>query len=237
MFNRHLVRAVRNTAVLAALAAASSVASATPYFITYTGTIFDSTFPEVNNGESYTATLVFDNGGVSSASQTWNAGDLTCAIWTANNAQDVQFAHDLTAQGSLSVAGTVTTNGAGSLTSNFGRVNADPVDPGTYTFSGAAISDTVNWFMNEASPVFASGSFGPEWSDADLSAGAGVNMDIASWTNPAPFSGSCTASVPPPTPTPTATPVPTMTAYGLVLTALGLLFVAARRLRVSAKRK
>ena len=34
-----------------------------------------------------------------------------------------------------------------------------------------------------------------------------------------------------------ATPVPTMSAYGLVLTMVGLLVVAARRLRTSAKRK
>ena len=93
--------------------------------------------------------------------------------------------------------------------------------------------------MNASQPVFASENFGVEWSDADLLAGGGVKMGIANWSNPAPFSGNCNASVPTPTPTPTptATPVPTMTAYGLVLTTLGLLFVAARRLRVSAKRK
>ncbi|MCB1701124.1 MAG: hypothetical protein H6985_04800 [Pseudomonadales bacterium] len=37
-------------------------------------------------------------------------------------------------------------------------------------------------------------------------------------------------------PAPTATPVPTLPLYGLILTALGLLAVAGRRLRVSAKR-
>lgn len=43
-----------------------------------------------------------------------------------------------------------------------------------------------------------------------------------------------TSAIAPPAP---ATPVPTMTAYGLVLTILGLLVVAGRRLRVSAKRR
>ena len=42
---------------------------------------------------------------------------------------------------------------------------------------------------------------------------------------------------PPPTPPPSAaTPVPTMSAYGIGLTMLGLLLVAGRRLRASAKR-
>jgi hypothetical protein len=230
MFNCHLVRAVRNTAVLAALAAASSVASADPYFITYTGTIFDSTFPEVHNGESYTATLVFDNGGVSSASQTWNSGNLTCAIWTANNAQDVQFAHDLTAQGSLDEGGAVATNGAGSLTANFSNVNATPVDSGTYTSSGIALLDTLDWFMNDSFAVFYSENFGVEWGDADLLAGGGVKMDIANWTDPAPFSGTCTVSGPGPGPGPNVA-VPVMPLW--ILAILGALLggLGARKLR------
>ncbi len=48
-----------------------------------------------------------------------------------------------------------------------------------------------------------------------------------------------TPTPPTPTPTPTpggSTPVPTMSTYALVLTTLGLLLLAARRLRQSAKR-
>lgn len=47
------------------------------------------------------------------------------------------------------------------------------------------------------------------------------------------------APTPTPTPTPTpggSTPVPTMSTYALVLTTLGLLLLAARRLRKSARR-
>ena len=48
---------------------------------------------------------------------------------------------------------------------------------------------------------------------------------------------AATAGAAPPTPATPATPVPTMSAYALVLTMLGLLFVATRRLQVSGKRK
>ena len=53
------------------------------------------------------------------------------------------------------------------------------------------------------------------------------------------FSFSATAPVTTPpvtTPTVPTTPIPTMTVYGLGLTVLGLLLVASRRLRTSAKR-
>jgi hypothetical protein len=40
-----------------------------------------------------------------------------------------------------------------------------------------------------------------------------------------------------PAPAPPSAPIPTMSTYGLVLTMLGLLFVASRRLRASAKRR
>jgi hypothetical protein len=216
MFNRHLVKVVRNTAVFAALAAASSIASAAPYFITYTGTVLDPSFPEVNNGESYTATLVFDNGGVTSASQTWDVDDLTCTIWTANDAEDVQFAHDLTAQGSLNDSGTVTTDGAGSLTANI-SVFASPVDPGTYTSSGIVLTDSVEWYMNDGNDVFYSGS-GDSWGDP----AGGVQLGIGNWSNPAPFSGNCAASVPGPNVAVPVMPVWILALLGALLGGLGV---------------
>ena len=52
-------------------------------------------------------------------------------------------------------------------------------------------------------------------------------MDPDSWTDPVSTAASATPA--------SATPVPTMSAYGLVLTMLGLLVAAGRRLRASAK--
>ena len=51
------------------------------------------------------------------------------------------------------------------------------------------------------------------------------------------FTISCASNPIPPAPAVTATPVPTMSAYGLILTMLTLIFVAVRRLRVLVKRK
>ena len=49
--------------IIAAVAAACSVAVAAPYAVNYQGNISSSDFPEITVGESYTLTLVFDNGG------------------------------------------------------------------------------------------------------------------------------------------------------------------------------
>ena len=103
-------KAVSSVALFVCLVSVSTLGNADPYFITYTGTITSSTFPEVTDTQVYTATLVFDNGGTSALTQTWEAAELTCAIFTANDAQDVQFVHDLTSQAPTGVDGSASTD-------------------------------------------------------------------------------------------------------------------------------
>ena len=224
MYRSKFGKTIRNAAVALTLAGSSALVSATPYSITYTGTIGNSVFPEVNSGESYTATLVFDNGGASTASQSWDASDLTCAIWTANNAGDVVIATDMTAQTNLDVSGTVSTDGAGSLTSNFTEVAADPVNAGTFSASGIALVEAIDWYMNDGNRVFYSDSQANSWGDA----AGGVQMAVGNWSNPAIYTGNCQGAVPP---APAATQIPVMPLWLLALMGGLLSWIGVRKLR------
>ena len=103
--------------------------------------------------------------------------------------------------------------------------------------------------------------FGPSCEDVFLDQNSGGNLNNNagpvgpnaeySWQNNVTLAGNGSVTInrrlmisttatppppPPPAPGPSTSAIPTMSAYGLVLTTLGLLFVAARRLRVSKKR-
>ena len=222
MYRSKFGKTVRNATVALTLAGSSALVSAAPYFITYTGTIGSSSFPEVNSGESYTATLVFDNGGASTASQSWDASDLTCAIWTANNAGNVVFTTEMTSQTNLVTSGSVNTDGAGSLTSNFTAVNVDPVTAGTFSASGIALLGPANWYMNDNNSVFFDNS--SVWGDA----AGGVQMAVGNWSSPAIYTGNCQGAVPP---APAATQIPVMPLWLLALMGGLLSWVGVRKLR------
>ena len=62
-----------------------------PYSISHTGTVANPrglVHPDVNQGESFSVTMVMDNGGATAASQNWGGGDLQCLIFEFNDARD-----------------------------------------------------------------------------------------------------------------------------------------------------
>lgn len=210
-------------AIFVCLISFSTLSIADPYSITYSGIISDNLFPEVNNGEAYTATLVFDNGAASAESQTWEAADLTCAIFTMNDAENIQFSHDLTLQNALDVSGNAATDGSGVLSANFTEVDATPVDEGSYTSNGIVLVPPLNWYMNDNNNVFHSTGHSVDFGDA----AGGVQMAPVNWTNPVPYLGDCYVSEEMVT-----SGIPTLDNLGLmmlilVLTGFGL--VAIRR--------
>jgi hypothetical protein len=147
--------------VLATVVLTLSVAGsafAAPYSSTYTGTIGTESssihFPEVNEGESYSVTLVFDNGGSTAANQTWNETHLTCIFFNVNDAGDVTYAQDLTVATIDQSSGLIVTDAGGVLTSMFDRVIDDTVAPGTYEASGIALQDSLAWYLNSSNDVF-----------------------------------------------------------------------------------
>jgi hypothetical protein len=177
---------LRTLAVSAvAVLAASATAFATSYSVSYRGTIVDSSFTEIINGQPYTVTVVVDNGNATAANQTWSAADLKCLIFRMNTGGQVAYAQDLAATNAdLTVSGDLMTNGAGALTTNFDQVDGF-ADAGSYSAVGFNPQPQIQWYLNNANNVFFDNAH--EFGDAS----GGVQMAIAYWSNPQPFSGSC----------------------------------------------
>jgi len=199
--------------------AGAATALATPYSVSYRGTIFDSDFAEIINGQPYTVTVVVDNGNATAANQTWSAEDLKCLIFRMNTAGTVAYAQDLAATNAdLTVSGDLTTNGASALTTNFDEINGF-ADAASYSFVGFNPQPQIQWYLNNANNVFFDNAH--QFGDAS----GGVQMAIAYWSNPQPFSGSCRVSA--------GAPAPALSAWGEILLAslmvVGGLAVLSRR--------
>ena len=71
-------------------------AVAAPFSVSYVGTMSNPVttgqfFTNIVNGETYKVTVVMDNGGDSSLSQTWGASDLVSVKWEFNDSRNVVF--------------------------------------------------------------------------------------------------------------------------------------------------
>ena len=213
-----------NALLAAAALAATSSASAAPFATTTTGVVGDSGFPSVATGQPYSVTLVFDNGGATTADQTWEASDLTCVLWRFNMAHNVVYAQNLAATPPTVSTGAASTDAGGAMDGMFSELAAQTVAPGAYSASGfaPALGD-ANWFINGLNAMFFTGV-----NDTRIHGNpAGVSVNPADWSNPVPFTGSCAA----PASHPSATPVPTLGHAGLALMAalLGALGWRMRR--------
>lgn len=219
-------------ALLPLLLAGLTSAQAAPYATTYTGTISESGFAEINDGEPYSLTLVFDNGGSSALNQTWTSAHLTCAIWRMNRAGNVAIAHNLVTAPPSIADGSIGTDGTGALATVFSRLTARAYSsiPGSATATGISLGSFVRWYANDANYVLYI-----RWdTDADASFGdasGGIPMAAAAWSPPQPFQGSCSTAAAPPPVTPTATPVPLLSAPGLAMLGLAAGGLGMRRLR------
>ncbi|MBD9392308.1 IPTL-CTERM sorting domain-containing protein [Acidovorax sp. ACV01] len=183
--------------------------------------------PEIINGQNYTVTLVFDNRDDNTAiNQLWIGAHLTCTIWRMNNTGNVVFAQDLVAR-PPTVVGTTTTNAVGALTSLFSEVRDSNIPTSAYTSNGIALTAPVHWFANSANPVFSDSTGGGPPSFRDPTGIGGVQMNIANWSAPQPFSGPCSAFASPEA----ATAVPTLGEWTMALLGLATAVVGARRLR------
>ncbi|MFT3779975.1 MAG: IPTL-CTERM sorting domain-containing protein [Ottowia sp.] len=214
----------------ALLAGFAATAAAAPYGITYNGVIDTSEGyplpPGVIDGQTYSVTFVFDNGGSTAQSQTWGPAHLTCAIWHMNNAGNVVYMQNLVARPPATALGTVTTDASGVLTSVFSEVTDENVPASAYTASNFS-PGVVSWFANDMNGVFYGLDGGAVMYDNSSEAG-GVQMDIDEWSNPMPFTGNCATTTPS---IPTVTAVPTTTEWSLALLGLMAAGLGAARLR------
>ena len=208
----------------------STYSVAAPFSITYNGTVSTdgpgAPFPEVNEGESYSLTLAFDNGSANALSQTWGEADLICATFLVNDAQDVQFFHDLTVTPAGGNKGDISTDGAGMLTSNFWSLAYTSLNSAQYQAIGIQLTISIWWFANDANSVFNSQSGDFQFGDA----AGGVLMAPANWSDPVPYSGTCGVTARPVEPPPTA-PIPTTSQWALIMLSvlIGLMVFANRR--------
>lgn len=205
-------------------------AHAGPFGVTYGGTIQNSQISGVIDGERYGITLVFDNGGSSSASQTWTREHLTCVVWTMNNAGNVRFVQNFASAAPNTALGNVTTSAAGQLLTMFSNVGTGPVQPGNYAATGLP-SGTVSWWANGANAVF---EMQADQTRNFYDAAGGVRMQPAFWGSPTVVRGTCPA---PAAPSPGTVAVPALGPVGLAALAgsLGLLGMRRKARRPVAK--
>ena len=205
----------------ALLAAACAGAQTAPYAIRYESSIANSEFADIANGERFTVTFIFDNGGASGRNQTWGAANLRCAIWRMNDDASVVFTHDLVAEplAPQDVTGSATTNASGALTGMFGLVRADAAAllADQYTVTGITLNDRVKWAANpDAGSIFVDGAGTGTTRAFRDSSGVqgfpGISTAPSRWSAPQRVLGACN-DTPDPTPEPPAPPptaVPTL---------------------------
>jgi hypothetical protein len=194
--------------------ATASIASASPFSVTYTDTIsnFTGSFTDINVGETAQVTLVFDNGGSSAANQTWTAANVQCVIFKFNNAGNRFAAINYAGSSVPTTTGTFTTNGAGQLQA--GTIDwedqSDPVTAPSVVNIAGVTGGVGNWLLNGANRV------------VDFSVGAisftnvANDTQVTNWSNPTPAGGVCASFFggrPPPN---SAAPVPTLNPWGMI---------------------
>jgi hypothetical protein len=214
---------IRQPLLCALLACAAGAAAAAPYAVTYTGTIANSSFAQIVNGQHYSITFVFDNGGNTAVNQTWAAADLRCTIWRMNDAGNAVFAQDLSPLASPPTAatGSITTNGSAVMTSMFSGISSSPAGP-DFTSSGFTHPVPLHWFANGSNNVLRDGAAAHAFDDV----AGGVQMNPTNWLLHT-YDGPCSA----PPPAPAATAVPTLGEWALIALSLAAATLGAGALR------
>ncbi|BEP96916.1 hypothetical protein GmRootA79_53010 (plasmid) [Acidovorax sp. A79] len=134
---RHWLAAVLATA-------AACAAQAAPFAITSTGTIDQSTFAEIRDGERYAVTMVYDNGGNTAQSQTWRPADLRCVIWRMNNAANVVYTQ-ASFNGAQFSGPFTATDASGALLPNGLNITSLASNNNPYTVDGLVLATAPSW--------------------------------------------------------------------------------------------
>jgi hypothetical protein len=201
---------------------------AAPYSVTYTDTATTSdTLPaNIIAGQQFTVKFVFDNGNSTAANQSWSAGNVQCAIFTFNNAQNVFLAINVSTHPfTSSTVGNFTTDGTGHLQA--GAISwfddgpiANPQVSNVSGFSGGANA----WFINGGNDVV-------NFNATNVSVGMATvanNDQVANWTNPVPAAGVCAGFFGAPA---QSQNIPTLSEWGVIMLSTLLGFGAVLTLR------
>ena len=188
----------------------STFAVASPFTVSITDTQDSGNPEQFFNGEPISIAIVLDNGGTTPNSQTWTSTDVVSVTFIMNDAPNTV---------TTVFSGPFDENAGDFVTDADGKLTAVPtawVDTSVNVISTNDPNTPQRWYINAANPVYFNEMYAAGMFTVDNT------RDPDSWTDPA-------------SPAASATPVPTMSAYGVVLTMLGLLVAAGRRLRASAK--
>ena len=175
----------------------SSLAVADPFTVTYSDTIDPASgTPPFIVGEALTVSIVLDNGGTTTASQTWTSADTVSITFSMNDAPNT-ITTVFSAAAMDSNTGDFVTDAGGVLTA----VPSAWFDNFPTVISTNDPSAPQSFFINSGNAVYANGVGAAHMTNVSN------NIIPAFWTNPA-------GATPPPAPA-TATPVPTMSIWGI----------------------
>ncbi|HTS22192.1 MAG TPA: IPTL-CTERM sorting domain-containing protein [Casimicrobiaceae bacterium] len=220
----------KRTAPAVALAIAS-IASAAPFSVTYTDTVSDRGFiSDINVGEQAKVTLVLDNGGTSTASQTWTAADVQCVIFTFNNTSNKFAAINYGGSSFPITTGSFTTDGSGNLQA--GTLGWDDDSDGIAKPVATNITDVTgvgNWYLDGTNTDFVVELTGPVGGPVNFTNFANTAI-ITDWSNPTSANGVCASFfAPPPTPNPASIPTLSQWALMVLSTLIGLAAILGLR--------
>ena len=207
----------------------SSFSYAAPYTVTYVDVLGNNgggvtSSPPYNLGEAFTISIVLDNGGTTTASQTWTSADIVSITFSMNDAPNTittVFAPVVLATN----AGSFVTDAAGVLTAVPSNWNDNNGAVGT--LSTVASTNDPNtpssFFINGVFEVYYSNSIANPTDGFDTRANMNdvVNNIVAAfWTNPV------TAMNPG-----GATAVPTLSQWAMILLSLMLMGIGLLKTR------
>ncbi len=135
--------------------------NAAPYYMTFTSTADNSQFgaPYVDNvmaGDSVVVTVVVDNGGSSSLSQTWQASDVVSVTFNFGGGAHITTFDPNGTDGLDSTTGTFTTDASGALTA----VPSSWTDQTNVNVVSTNSSQTPNaWFLNSMNDKYYTDAF------------------------------------------------------------------------------
>lgn len=190
---------------------ASAISQAAPFTVTYTDTIdAGSDSPPFNIGEAFTISIVLDNGGTTTASQTWTSADIVSVTLSMNDAPNT-ITTTLSPVVLSTATGSFATDAAGVLTtapSDWVDSNQASTVQSTNDPNVTIANPGVDFFINDGNDVYFSG---PGQNIAAGMTNVANNTIAAFWSNPVAAMS-------------TPTSVPTLSQWSLIL--LSLILVA-----------
>jgi len=202
-----------------------SVAVAAPFTVTHTSTLSGGgDTPPFNSGEAFTIAIVLDNGGTTTASQTWTSADIVSITFSMNDAPNT-----ITTTFSPVVLSTTTgsfvTDAVGVLTavpSSWNDIAGSNSVPGASTVASTNDPATpTTFFINGGNGVYHNSDNIGVSSNRAYMTNVNNNTIAAFWTNPATAASGTGAG----------TPVPTLSQWAMILLIMLLMMVGLLKTR------